>query len=248
MEINPNAPQNTKEILATYEKIAKVVQTDEEVKYVGDITPQHFKSENDPETKSIGSCVYTETCPNGAFGLLELAADRLGDDDSEDRKKLLAKGAPASSLLPFARYYMVEGIRGKCRIVPISAMKDDTEVTLIKSPKGAPSLVIEESKVPAEYLQDVNYATIILGPEKRPVSVVENGQTVEKEEDGMAVWTMHAGYPVPMVPIERGEKGPVRDADGSVRVPDSFGWKYNDKLTVAQVREKMGPDAFISIV
>lgn len=242
-----NGPRNIEETLATYPNIAKLVQTEGERKWVDGITEQHFKSENDPEAKSIGSCVYSESCPD-AYGMLELAADRLGGDDSQDRQKLLAKGAPASALAPFARYYMVEGIRGKSRIVPISAMSDDTVVTLIKSPKGAPSLVIEESKVPAQYLQDVNYATIIAGPEKRMVSVVENGQTVEKEEDGLTVWTMHAGHPVPMVPIERGEKGPVRAEDGSVRVPDSFGWKYDDKLTVAQVREKMGPDAFISII
>lgn len=238
---------NSEEILATYPSIAKMIQNEGEVKWVEGITAQHFKAENDPDTKSIGSCIYTESCPD-SFGLLELAADRLGGDDSQDREKLLAKGTPASSLLPFARYYMVEGIRGKSRIVPITALSDDTVVTLIKSPKGAPSLVIGESDVPKEFLQDVDYATIIAGPEKRKVTVQENGETVEKEEDGLAIWTMHAGHPVPMVPIEKNENGPVRAEDGSVKVPDSFGWKYDDKLTVAQVREKMGPDAFISII
>lgn len=249
MTINTaNAPRDAEEILATYPKLAELIQTEGEKNYVAGITAQHFKSEHDPDTKGIGSCVYAESCPD-SFALLELAADRLGDDDTQDRQKLLAKGTPASSMLPFAKYYMVEGIRGKSRIVPITALKDDTLVTLIMSPKGAPSLVINEAEVPASFLQDVDYATIILGPEKRKVTAVEDGKNVEKEVDGLAVWTMHAGHPAPMVPIERDKEGrPVRAADGTVRVPDEFGWKYNDKLTVAQVREKMGDDTFISIV
>lgn len=232
--------RSSADALRDYPSIAELVQTEDEKAYVNGMTAQHFKSEKDPETKTMGSCFYTESCPD-SWGALELVADKLGKDDKADREKLVAAGTPQSSLLPFCRYYMIEGIRGKSRVVSVKELKDDQTVTLVKSPKGTPSLVIPESESPASALQDVTYGTVIVGPEKRNMD--------GKEVEGKAIWTMHAGHPVPMVPVQKNPDGsPARDeADKSLRVPDDFGWKYGDKLTVARIKEKLGEDAFVSI-
>lgn len=216
-----------------YPSIKALIPTEEEQRYVNGMTDQHFRSENDPEAKTMGSCIYSETCPD-ALHALELVADKLGKDDSKDREFFKAQGAPESCLLPFARYYAVEGIRGKSRIVSVKDLEDDTKITLKPSPKGTPSLIIPESRAPEAALKDVNYATVICGP--------------AQDREGFTVWTMHAGHPAPLIPIQKDEEGkPVKDAEGRMVVPEDTGWKYGDEIPVSEVRAKLGEDIFISI-
>jgi len=223
-----------KDIIAEYPSISALIQTEEERKYIDGITVQHFKSENDPNTNNIGSCIYSESCPD-ALNVLELIADKLGKDDSKDREFLMQKGAPQSCMLPFAKYYSVNGIRGKCRIVSVKELSDSTLVTLVPSPKGTPSLVISAKDAPESALREVDYATVIVGP--------ADGR------EGETIWTMHAGHPAPLIPIQKNtENVPLRDDQGRMVVPETTGWKYGDQIPISDVKSKLGEDVFISIL
>ncbi len=221
------------EILQEYPSVAALIKTVEEQEYLDGMSAQHFKSRKDPEARTMGSVIYSESCPD-SMHVLELVAAKLGQDDSADREALVKKGAPASCMLPFCNYYIAEGLYGQSRIVSVRDLSDDTKVQLKPSPKGSPSLIISSDKAPARALQAVNFATVIVGP--------ADGR------EGKTVWTMHAGHPAPMIPIQKdAENRPARDNEGRMFVPESFGWKYGDELTVAEVKAKIGEDAFISI-
>lgn len=233
--------KSSKEIIAEYPAIAEIVQGDEEIAYLEGIGKQHFKSEKDAKTSTgIGSCIYEESC-GSPFEALELIADKIGKDDAPDREKLIKKGASPSAFTGFLKYYMLEGIKGKSRVINADRLPSDTKVKLVMSAKGLPSLVVKESEVPQEALADVDYGTVIIGPAKRKKMV--DGKEVE--EVGSTTWTMHAGYPMPFLTNQLDDENDVnstqtKDENGKFRLADSFGWKYGNEFTAAEVIKKFG--------
>ncbi|PKL37088.1 hypothetical protein CVV38_04360 [Candidatus Peregrinibacteria bacterium HGW-Peregrinibacteria-1] len=228
--------RDSQDIIEANPSIKELIQTPQEQAYVDGMASQHFRSEDDGEAKTMGSVIYSESCA-GPIEALELIADKLGKSDAADREVFLEKGAPASAMLPFAKYYLVPGIKGKSRIVSVNDLSDEQIVTLKPSPKGTPSIVITESEAPAKALQDVDYATVIVGP------AVRNGV------DGQTIWAMHAGFPAPQIPIQReaDNRTPSKDSDGRMMVPKETGWRYGDRLTIAEIKAKLGSDIFISV-
>ncbi|MBD3330621.1 hypothetical protein GF354_03780 [Candidatus Peregrinibacteria bacterium] len=231
-----NEPKSSEEILESYPAIKDHVSTSEEREYVDGIVSQHFVSKTDPDTRTMGSCFYKESCPD-AMHALELIADKLeSGDDSADREFFQSQGTPASALAPFAKYYKVP-VQGKSKIVSVAELPDEQMVELKPSPKGTPSLVITEADAPQSALEDVNYGTVITGP-----------RDFNDPDKGHTIWTMHAGYPINPVPIEKGADGqPVRDSEGRMIIISSTGWKYGDKISVSEVKQNLGEETFISI-
>jgi len=234
-----NTGKNYEEILTAYPSIAEHIQGKEEIKYLEGIKKQHFMPEKEAKKSLIGSCIYEESC-HSPLTALELIADKLGKDDSEDRKKLIGKGSTESAFLPSWKYYILEGIRGKSRIVSLDRLNPSTKIRLVMSSKGMPSLVLAEADAPKDATEEVNYGTVIVGPTKR--KVVEDGQEVIK--DGMTVWTIHAGFHVTLLVTQLlDENDPksslAKDEQGNFRIADRFGWKYGDEFTAEEVKKKI---------
>lgn len=229
-EINPRRASS--EIIADNPSIGALIKNEEELTYVKEMESQHFRSKRDPEAAAMGSVIYNESVP-GPLETLELIADKLGKDDAQDRQDLLAAGAPAASLLDFAKYYKVSGLSGEMRVISVKDLPEDQIVTVKPSPKGTPSIVIDEADAPNGFTSEVDYATVIVGP---------------REGGGDTVWTMHAGHPVPMIPIARDSGGkPVKDTEGRLILPPETGLHYGQIVPVSEVKRILGPDTYISI-
>ncbi len=120
------------------------------------------------------------------------------------------------------------------RMVEAKKLAPETKLKVIASAKKTPSLMVEETDVPAECLKDVNYATVILGP--------------ATGREGLTVWTVFAGHPTPLFPIEKdADKKPVLNAEGNILPAAITGLQYGDVISPEQARQKLGEDFYVSI-
>lgn len=191
MGINtPNSHDENIEALEAYSDILPSEHTD----YFKAMEAKHFN----PET-AIGS-YFTSADTKSLPDLLAKAEMQRGGLKDDDKEKFSEKGVPNDAMLPFCRYLMVN-TEGKMGMVKATDLPDDTKVKVVRTKPNAPcSFVVEVDST--EQLTDVDYATIIIGPNEKNE---ENPNPSTKE----MIWTIHPGPPIRPATSDIIEEGTV---------------------------------------
>ncbi len=190
--------------------IAMILPKEQEA-YFKDTEQKHFN----PET-AVGSLFTNEKDMNS---LLETAIRQRGNLDGDDREQFIAMGVKPDALLSFCRYIKVN-TPGEVGIKNIKELSPDTKVKIVRTKQGAPcSLVVEGDNLP-----EVNFGTIVVGPNEKPESAKPEDPEPSTKE---MIWTVHPGLPVRPV---------MEDL-----------WPEGSEITVSEVIEKLGNDIFLNV-
>lgn len=150
--------------------------------------------------------------------LIVLALQQRGSLEGDDRAKFLELGVPDKALLPECRYLLIE-TTGEIGIVNIndSRLQPDTEVRVERRKPNVPCSLI----VSLQEFPQTNIGTIVIGPNEKFDHNSPEPSTKEM------IWTAHPGLP-------------IRPATADI-------WPENTKITVADVRDKLGDEVFLNV-
>jgi hypothetical protein len=150
--------------------------------------------------------------------LLILAQQQRGSLAGDDRDKFLQLGVPNNALLPECRYLLIE-TAGEIGIVSINdpRLKPETEVSVERRKPNAPCSLI----VSLNEFPRTTLGTIVIGPNEKFDHNSPEPSTKEM------VRTAHPGLP-------------IRPATTDI-------WAENSKITIADVRAKLGENAFLNV-